>query len=72
MDPLRLGQSAARFARARLSRRAALASGGAGLAALLGARGPTALRAAAQEATPAATAAEAGGNSIEVYGSRDG
>ena len=37
MDPLRLGQSIRRVARARLTRRAALASGGAGLAsALLG------------------------------------
>ena len=45
MDPGRLAQSAARFARHRLSRRAALGSGGAGLAAaLLGRAGPAALR----------------------------
>ena len=41
MDPLRLGQSVARVARARLTRRAALASSGAGLAsALLDRSGP--------------------------------
>ena len=55
MDPLRLGQTAARFARTRLSRRAALASGGAGLAgALLGSRGPAGAHPAVQDATPAA------------------
>ena len=56
MAPLRLGQSVARAARARLTRRAALASGGAGLAsALLGRLDPSARVAAAQEASPAAT-----------------
>jgi sulfane dehydrogenase subunit SoxC len=55
MDPLRLGQTAARFARTRLSRRAALASGGAGLAGtLLGSRGPARAHPAVQDATPAA------------------
>src|SRR5688500_18675462 len=55
MDPLRLGQTAARFARTRLSRRAALASGGAGLAgAFLGSGGPARTHPAVQDATPAA------------------
>jgi sulfane dehydrogenase subunit SoxC len=59
MDPLRLGQTAAHFARTRLSRRAALASGGAGLAsALLGSSGSARARPAVQDATP--TAAEPG------------
>jgi sulfane dehydrogenase subunit SoxC len=58
MDPLRLGQSVARVARARLTRRAALASSGAGLAsALLGRLDPKARVAAAQEATPVAVSA---------------
>jgi sulfane dehydrogenase subunit SoxC len=53
MDPLRLGQSVARVARARLTRRAALASSGAGLAsALLDRFDLNANVAAAQEATP--------------------
>jgi sulfane dehydrogenase subunit SoxC len=57
MDPLQLGQSVARVARARLTRRAALASSGAGLAsALLGRVGLSPLTARAQDATPAATA----------------
>jgi sulfane dehydrogenase subunit SoxC len=57
MDPLRLGQSVARVARSRLTRRAALASSGAGLAsALLGRVGLSPLTARAQDATPAATA----------------
>jgi sulfane dehydrogenase subunit SoxC len=53
MDPFRLGQSVARVARARLTRRAALASSGAGLAsALLDRFDLKASVAAAQEATP--------------------
>jgi sulfane dehydrogenase subunit SoxC len=57
MDPLRLGHSVARVARARLTRRAALASSGAGLAsALLGRVGLSPLTARAQDATPAASA----------------
>jgi sulfane dehydrogenase subunit SoxC len=53
MDPFRLGQSVARVARARLTRRAALASSGAGLAsALLDRFDLNANVAAAQEATP--------------------
>jgi sulfane dehydrogenase subunit SoxC len=57
MDPLRLGQSVARVARSRLTRRAALASSGAGLAsALLGRVGLSPLTARAQDATPAASA----------------
>jgi sulfane dehydrogenase subunit SoxC len=57
MDPLQLGQSVARVARARLTRRAALASSGAGLAsALLGRVGLSPLTARAQDATPAASA----------------
>ena len=56
MARFRLGQSVARVARARLTRRAALASGGAGLAsALLDRLDPNARVAAAQDATPAAT-----------------
>src|SRR3954470_7602177 len=56
MDPLRLGQSVARVARGRLTRRTALASGGAGLAsALLGGRFSP-LTAQAQDATREATA----------------
>jgi sulfane dehydrogenase subunit SoxC len=56
MDPLRLKQRAARMARSRLSRRAALAASGAGLAtALLGRVGLRANAVAAQAATPAAT-----------------
>jgi sulfane dehydrogenase subunit SoxC len=56
MAPFRLGQSVARVARARLTRRAALASGGVGLAsALLDRLDPNARVAAAQDATPAAT-----------------
>ena len=55
MDPLRLGQSVARVARSRLTRRAALASSGAGLAsALLDRLDLNASVAAAQDATPAA------------------
>ena len=62
MDPLRLGQSVARVARARLTRRAALASSGAGLAsALLDRFDLKASVSAAQEATPAG-AANAGNN----------
>lgn len=58
MTPLPLGETAARVGRARLSRRAALASGGAGVAAaVLGHVGLTPSRATAQEATPAATPA---------------
>ncbi|HEY7036087.1 MAG TPA: sulfite dehydrogenase, partial [Thermomicrobiales bacterium] len=58
MDPTRFGPIVGRLARRRLTRRAALASGGAGLAAtLLGGRGPTGAGTAAQEATPAAPAA---------------
>ena len=55
MDPLRLGQSVARVARSRLTRRAALASSGAGLAsALLDRLGVTRGGALlAQDATPA-------------------
>jgi sulfane dehydrogenase subunit SoxC len=57
MDPLRLGHSVARVARSRLTRRAALASSGAGLAsALLGRVGLSPLTARAQDATPAASA----------------
>jgi sulfane dehydrogenase subunit SoxC len=53
MDPFRLGQSVARVARARLTRRAALASSGASLAsALLDRFDLKASVAAAQEATP--------------------
>ena len=60
MDPLRLGQSVARVARSRLTRRAALASSGAGLAsALLDRLDLKANVAAAQEATPVATPASA-------------
>ena len=55
MDPLRLDQPAARVARTLLSRRAALTSGGAGLAgALLRPRGPARAHPAVQDATPAA------------------
>jgi sulfane dehydrogenase subunit SoxC len=62
MDSSRLGQLARRAARLRLSRRAALASGGAGLAAtLLGSGGVSRAGPAAQEATPVATA-EQGAN----------
>jgi sulfane dehydrogenase subunit SoxC len=57
MDPLRLGQSVARVARARLTRRAALASSGVGLAgALFGRFDVPARVASAQTATPPATA----------------
>src|SRR5215207_8033835 len=57
MDPLRLGQSVGRVARSRLTRRAALASSGAGLAsALLDRFDLKASVAAAQEATPTDTA----------------
>jgi sulfane dehydrogenase subunit SoxC len=57
MDPLRFGQSVARVARARLTRRAALASSGAGLAsALLDRFDLHASVAAAQDATPTGTA----------------
>jgi hypothetical protein len=54
MDPSRFGQTGARRTGRRLTRRATLASGGAGLAtALLGTGGPTRIRpAAAQEASP--------------------
>ena len=56
MDPLRFGQSVARVARARLTRRAALASSGAGLAsALLDRFDWNARVAAAQDATPTGT-----------------
>jgi sulfane dehydrogenase subunit SoxC len=56
MDPSRFAQTVARLARRRLTRRAALASGGAGLAAALLGRGdPARARPGAQEATPAAT-----------------
>src|SRR5215217_5337476 len=59
MDPLRLGQSVARLARSRLTRRAALASGGAGAAsALLGRVGFSPLTAQAQDATPAASSGD--------------
>ncbi len=62
MDPSRFGHLVTRLARRRLSRRTALASGGAGLAAaLLGSGGPTSARPAAQDATPAA-APEPGAN----------
>ena len=62
MDPLRFGQSVARVARARLTRRAALASSGVGLAsALLDRFDPKASVAAAQDATPTG-AASAGDN----------
>jgi sulfane dehydrogenase subunit SoxC len=55
MDPGRFAQITKRFARRRLSRRAALGTGGAGLAsALLGPLGLARSRSAAQEATPAA------------------
>src|SRR3954471_16724083 len=61
MDPLRLGQSVARVARARLTRRAALASSGAGLvSALLDRFDLNANVAAAQDATP--TGAENAGD----------
>jgi sulfane dehydrogenase subunit SoxC len=61
MDPSRFGRIVSRVARRRLTRRAALASGGAGLAAaLFGVGGPTLARPAAQEATP--TASEPGAN----------
>ncbi len=54
MDPGRLAQFAARFSRHRLSRRAALGTGAAGLvAALSGRAGPARSGLAAQEATPA-------------------
>ncbi len=56
MDPLQLGQSVARLARSRLTRRAALASSGAGLATAFLDRGhlnPQVL--AAQDATPIGT-----------------
>jgi sulfane dehydrogenase subunit SoxC len=57
MDPLRLRQSVGRVARSRLTRRAALASSGAGLAsALLDRFDLKASVAAAQEATPTGTA----------------
>src|SRR4051812_48217839 len=53
MDPLQLGQSVARVVRARLTRRAALASSGAGLAsALLDRFELNASVAVAQDATP--------------------
>src|SRR5215217_7409260 len=56
MDPLRLGQSVGRVARSRLTRRAALASSGAGLASVLLDRFDLkASVAAAQEATPTGT-----------------
>ena len=56
MDPLRFGQSVARVARARLTRRAALASSGAGLASVLLDRFDWNARvAAAQDATPTGT-----------------
>src|SRR5215207_6578455 len=62
MDPLRLGHSAARVARSRLTRRAALASSGAGLAsALLDRLDLKAGVVAAQEATPTGEA-DAGTN----------
>jgi sulfane dehydrogenase subunit SoxC len=62
MDPLRLGHSVARVARSRLTRRAALASGGAGLAsAFLDRLDLKSNVAAAQEATPTG-AANAGDN----------
>ena len=62
MDPLRLGQSVARVARSRLTRRAALASSGAGLAsAFLDRLDLKSNVAAAQEATPTG-AANAGDN----------
>src|SRR5215213_4171807 len=58
MDPLRLRQSVAHVVRSRLTRRAALASGGAGAAsALLGRVGLSPLTAQAQDATPGATPA---------------
>src|SRR5215207_1562135 len=63
MDPLRLGQSVTRVARSRLTRRAALASSGAGLAsALLDRLDRNANVAAAQEATPAAATPVTGSN----------
>ena len=62
MDPLRFGHSVARVARSRLTRRAALASSGAGLAsALLDRLDLNARVASAQEATPTG-AANAGNN----------
>jgi sulfane dehydrogenase subunit SoxC len=62
MDPTGLGQIAKRFVRRRLTRRAALASGGAGLAAtVFGPAAITRARPAMQESTPA-TAAGAGSN----------
>ena len=61
MDPLQLGQSVARAARSRLTRRAALASSGVGLAtALLNRSNLTLPALAAQDATP--TGAQTGGN----------
>src|SRR5689334_890977 len=60
MDPLRLRQSVTRVARARLTRRAALASTSAGLAsALLGRLDRTTRVAPAQAATPPATTVSA-------------
>ncbi len=65
MDATRLGHIARRVVGRRLSRRAALASGGAGLAtALLGPFGTARSDMAAQEATPAATPAPAPGASL--------
>jgi sulfane dehydrogenase subunit SoxC len=62
MDPGRLTQITARLARHRLSRRAALGTGGAGLAAaLFGPVGAARVSRAAQEATPA-VASEPGAN----------
>lgn len=62
MDPSRFGPLVNRLVRRRLTRRTALASGGAGLAAaLLGSGGPTSPPTAAQDATPAA-APEPGAN----------
>ena len=62
MDHGRLAQIAARFSRQRLSRRAALGTGGVGLAAaLFGRAGPARSSPAAQEATPA-VAPEPGAN----------
>ncbi len=56
MDPLRFGQSVARAARSRLTRRAALASSGVGLAtALLNRSNLTLPALAAQDATPSGT-----------------
>src|SRR5215207_6708975 len=62
MDPGRLAQFASRFSRYRLSRRAALGTGGAGLvAALFGRSGPARSSPAAQEAAPT-VAPEPGAN----------